>query len=772
MTKIKPLVWPAIIVLFLMGCRDDFQDTKYERPEWLAGKVYTQILEQPELSTFAKGVELIGYDTIIDVSGSYTVFAPSNDAFNAYFSGNPNYNSIESMPISELSRLIKYHIVQNPWSKLQLRSLDVFGWIDTLDIENNKPKGFKRETLLLDEDVKYGVAGIGNNIRNRRTIIIDTLETNWHRRAITDSRKFVPIFFQEYFNIYDLNSSDYEFYFNRPFEGSSEIYYANAKITSEEIFAENGFVYIIDEVVEPLKNAHQFISESNGSNDYTDFMDLLNLFPEFEYNERRTLEQPGAEEGLNVDSLFDLTYPELTFNINNEKTSAPTGTFGLPQNVTIRYHHGLMAPTNLAMADFEQEFFQIPNGWGSLDGAPINIKQIIAKTYMSINPIYKTDLEEGFYNGELDIIKLDESTIIQKDFGSNSTFIGLKEAIVPRAFSSVTGPVYLRRGYSKVMNAIEHSGLLPALKRPNKNYMFFVESDANTSLDSSLFYDSFNESFSVIARTGSGQFQEYAVNIDDLRTLLLNHIATDQPRGIARKEFIPNLAGNYIIINNETGEFSGTGQTTDGFRGIEIMPEFPTVISTDADNGLTYDVKNWFTFSGSSLFGKISAENPRFHSLLRKAGLSRDKEFRYSFISNSEFYTVFIPSDEALDSAKVNTLEVEELRKLLMLHFVQGELIFTDGKATPAYYETTRIDEESTQFSVVNTQIFIEPGIDVIKIHDKTGDVYVEVLESENSNQLTAISLGEGQEVFPVLLNNAVIHQIDKVLQVEELDTN
>jgi hypothetical protein len=46
--------------------------------------------------------------------------------------------------------------------------------------------------------------------------------------------------------------------------------------------------------------------------------------------------------------------------------------------------------------------------------------------------------------------------------------------------------------------------------------------------------------------------------------LLLNHVATEQPKGIAKKEFIPNLAGNYIVVNNETGEIKGTGSTTDG----------------------------------------------------------------------------------------------------------------------------------------------------------------------------------------------------------------
>ena len=41
--------------------------------------------------------------------------------------------------------------------------------------------------------------------------------------------------------------------------------------------------------------------------------------------------------------------------------------------------------------------------------------------------------------------------IREKKVGSNATFIGLNEAIVPRAFSSVTGPVYLRQGYRKIM---------------------------------------------------------------------------------------------------------------------------------------------------------------------------------------------------------------------------------------------------------------------------------------------------------------------------------
>lgn len=767
MTKIKPIFLNAVILLFLFSCTRE--PDIYTRPEWLAGKVYTQVKAQPELTTFAKCIELTGYDKILDVSGSYTVFAPSDDAFKLYFTQS-GYSSVENIPIAELTRLVKYHVVQNPWSKDQLRTLDVYGWIDTLDINNDKPRGFKRETLLLEPNRKYGIQSfVEGNIS--KYVIVDTLKSNKYRRVITDSRKYVPIFYQEFFNIYDLEKSDYEYYFNRTFDSPNDIYFAGGKIVSNEIPAENGFVYVIDRVVKPLDNAAEIVERKSAQNQYTDFLDILNMFPKFDFNLRKTNEQPGAEQGLAVDSLFDLSFPDLTFDFNAEKTSPPTGTYGLPSNVTIRYHHGLMAPTNQAFQKFVNEYIKIPNGWGSFDGTPDHIKRIVANTYMSINTIYPSDYAEGFYNGEKDIVRLNEADIVEKEFGSNCSFIGLKEPLIPRAFKSVTGPIYLLRGYNKVMYAIQSSGLLSALKREGQNYMFFVENDANTALDSSLMYNQLTNRFSVFLISPGG-FTEFPMTTNDLRTLLLNHIATQKAVGIARKEFIPNLAGNMIVVNNVTGEVSGTDVTTIGYRGTVPAPEFPSVLSDKVDNGITYDIKNWFSFSSPTLYSKISTDFPKFHALLKKAGLTVDKEYRYTFVSNNEFYTVFVPTDEAIDESGLNSLPVAELKNALLLHFVQGEMIFTDGKKPAGYYETARIDEKSTNFTTIYTNIFINPGIDVITLPDKGGSPYTEVVENgSTTNLLVGVSQGTGQEVYPILYNNGVIHVVDKVLNYNDLNT-
>ena len=238
----------------------------------------------------------------------------------------------------------------------------------------------------------------------------------------------------------------------------------------DEIFAENGFVYNIDRVIEPLENAYEILNEENGNHSFSDYLELVEQFPDFIYNEGKTFDQPGAREGFYVDSLFDITFSELTFDITNEKTSPPSGTYGLPGNVTIRYHHGLLAPTNDAINDFITEYLSGSAGWGSLDKAPDHIRRIIVNTHMSINPVYPTDFINGFYNGEGDLVSINQEDIIQSQFGSNCSFIGLDKVIVPRAFKGVTGPVYLQRGYSKVMYAIERTGLLPTLKREGENY--------------------------------------------------------------------------------------------------------------------------------------------------------------------------------------------------------------------------------------------------------------------------------------------------------------
>ena len=92
-------------------------------------------------------------------------------------------------------------------------------------------------------------------------------------------------------------------------------------------------------------------------------------------------------------------------------------------------------------------------------------------------------------------------------------------------------------------------------------------------------------------------------------------------------------------------------------------------------------------------------------------------------------------------------------------------------KCRGGYYETTRVDEKSTTYTTVYTKLHIEPGIDVIDFPDKQGVNYLTVNESDKTNIITARAMGTGTEAYPMILSNAVIHEIDKVLLFNQLDT-
>jgi uncharacterized surface protein with fasciclin (FAS1) repeats len=266
-----------------------------------------------------------------------------------------------------------------------------------------------------------------------------------------------------------------------------------------------------------------------------------------------------------------------------------------------------------------------------------------------------------------------------------------------------------------------------------------------------------------------------SILIPDLRILLLNHIGTLYPSGLPlRKEFIPNLAGNYIIVNNVTEEVSGTDVTRIGYKGSVPVQVKPKLISeSNVDNGKTYNISNWFSFSAPDLNTKIQAPSTglsHFFALLQKAKLYLDAELSNSFLSKNEFYTVFAPTDAALIAYNADTMSIPTLKKFLMLHFVQGALIFTDGKKPANYYETTRIDEKSTPYTKVFSKMYIEPGINVINIKDKSGNIYTSIPESDAANMITG-SVVSTTGAYPDTKSTGVIHKIDKVLLFNELDT-
>jgi hypothetical protein len=336
--------------------------------------------------------------------------------------------------------------------------------------------------------------------------------------------------------------------------------------------------------------------------------------------------------------------------------------------------------------------------------------------------------------------------------------------------------MYLSREYETMMYAVEQTKVLSALKKPNANYAFYIPSDRSIGLsgDSSLrrVVDDRELNLYHFESWDMANRRWVYVNENNLRKKILNQIAVRPPKGNADKEFIRNLGGNFIEVNNDEGTVEGSRPSTFGRNGSKVLKVEPEPLYPgEPDNGEIYKVNTWFNYlKGRDYYGMFLSNYPEFFDLLKKAGLYNPSYYNFPFLIDGEYYTVFIPSSQALEDYQVDTLSKPELRKFIKYHFVRGDLIFTDGSKPAGKYTTSRQDESSAEYMTKYSQLNIRPKPDVIEILDKNGQVYLEIPQQEGeTNQMVTYDTNEGSTSKWDYITTGVIHNIDKVLIKDSL---
>lgn len=71
--------------------------------------LWEELNARPEYSTFVTALEITNFDEELIDGFSYTLFVPTNDAFDAWFTTN-NYAGINDIPWQDLRYLIRYHM--------------------------------------------------------------------------------------------------------------------------------------------------------------------------------------------------------------------------------------------------------------------------------------------------------------------------------------------------------------------------------------------------------------------------------------------------------------------------------------------------------------------------------------------------------------------------------------------------------------------------------------------------------------------------------------
>ncbi|MDR2840775.1 MAG: fasciclin domain-containing protein, partial [Paludibacter sp.] len=337
MKKNSKLFSLLFVVSILFGCQSAM-DEHYKVPEWLKGSAWQVLDGRGDYTIFLKGVEIAGFRPMMEGKSILTVMAPNDAAFREYLSAN-GFSDISDMSIDQVKKLIGFHLLYYSYNK-------------------EKMINFRPEGDQASDESKMINAGMYYKFRSRSqdapTKVIDSTGVE---RTIYHLERFLPVFSYQFFQTKRIDAkANYEFFYpNSTWTGGDGFNVSNATVKEYQIIADNGYIYAIDRVLEPLETIYTVLSKNPN---YSVFYGLYDAYTAYLYDATLSTNYGKA---AGVDSLYLHTHGGDLPPIANEW---PTTSY---QNVSAlaRQSFSIFAPSNAALNDFFQRYWQI-GGYSSL----------------------------------------------------------------------------------------------------------------------------------------------------------------------------------------------------------------------------------------------------------------------------------------------------------------------------------------------------------------------------------------------------------------------
>ncbi len=404
-----------IALMLVVSCGEPFD--YYNPPGDSPDPVYAQIKKVPEFSIFAHGIELVPELTrIIDASGLYTAFIPTDSAFQIYFQ-KKGIKSIEEIPADELSMLINYHLL------FDLRFIYDF-WYE---------QASSRGTLYKPEITRY--------LTRCKPLTYTVRDTRGRDLFVLTNNKFINVYEKALLSRPGPSGLDYLNDYKLAYGKDMDDVNINAStiVSNPELVdlnAENGALHAITEVIEPPDRLDEVISKSNQTQFFKKVLDKL------------TLLSPSGSVTADGDSLYDIRFGSL------QSTTVPLAdenslftVFIPPDNV--------LGPLLETMSE---------GFGGSFDSIPKATLSLLFLNHIGRGSLWDQDLQKGIRTVATPAKFTQVTNLITSNaLASNGMVYYINDVMMPDQFKSVAGPILLNKDYSLFAKAIENAGILESL---------------------------------------------------------------------------------------------------------------------------------------------------------------------------------------------------------------------------------------------------------------------------------------------------------------------
>jgi hypothetical protein len=635
-----------LLITFLFSCRKEFEE-KYAKPDWLVGTVYDQLLKsskdfnsQTKTSLFTEAIDSLGLKDKLS-KGAWTFFVPSDSAIQVYLTQR-GITSLLQLPREELNRLVLHHLFKYAYNDYQLLNLNLSQYNFTPDVAASY-SGYVWRFLTQCTDANSSETSI----------------VNGETREIAGLQKVVPLFSTEYFtNIAQCDAlSSYNYFY--PASVWSGLNLAAANIKRRNIVCDNGYVHIIDKVVEPLPNLRQIIATNP---DYSLFYHILSRFATYSVNNTATAARPNGGDinydGV-VENLYDIFYSGL-INPGNELTTALTSAFTM------------CPPNNDALNQYLES--TALKYYNNIDSVPLSFFRPLIAAHLASSIYWPSIIKDKqAINSNSEYMAFDpDADVKTKVVASNGLMYGLNKVLIPNYHKSLAGQL-IDPAYSVFITALEQSGVLTNnLQYLSNNYTVFVPTNTLLS-DSGIVYDPVTK---IIKYPDPVTKEPLPLSGYNLQQFVQSYIAKGKYNNLSEIKYLTTINNKIIKVVDDLN-IQGGGNIENN-ETVSL-----TKVNSSCENGDIYLVDKMIKQPKGNLGYYLKQRFPAFFNLLNESGLvgtsvgsSITDYNRYSIgvlYSSSNSATVFAISDLAVTNQNLTTTaDKDQFCRYLMVNNVNA----------------------------------------------------------------------------------------------------
>lgn len=716
--KKRQIIFHLLFIIFFIlfsfyGCEDPHE--RYKIPSWLKGDNINTLIDKGNCNHFLALMDKADYRTAIE-NQLFTLFVPNDSAFEVYME-TIGIDSIGDLTQNEAKELFGLHILINPRSRTQL--LYEYAWEQLETPEGEYGSLFlRKETYSIPKEYTEIVL-YDPNYKG------DTL-------SISSDNTYIPFFTTEYFEDYygDPEGSDYLFMY--PGSSWSGTQWHDAMVIEGEVRTASGFIYYIDRVVAPIPTIDKYLKDHQDS--YGLFYNLAQRFATY------------SSAGLNED--FERIYYKGYNQILNIADETGPGNLSNAPEVLLYLYTAYVPHDDVLQNYLDNTIFQ---HYSTIDSVPELYWIYLLQSHLSDRLNLISRIDKGFKNFYGDVIDIDiTNDIASGQMCNNGMIYFMNRVIEPNVFSCVPGPILYNKNYSAFLYAINHANLLNALSNTNNDVTLFAPTNENL-YEYGIIHSKEDDGSIVIKRKGTdGIFRN--LDDEDIYSFVQDHYCYGKIDDLSGEGFIKMASNNYIYYNNNSIYGGGNFLYGDKNNIVEKI--------VNEKNGILYNIDN--VLKKPNNIAQLLLDDTdysNFTDLLLEAELIDSLQDKYEenvqtprvkFISESDQWTVFAPTNQAISDAEAAGIipsDQDSLIDFLQYHFIRDYCVFDDGSISGTL-PTQRYTIEGE--NIIYSNLIITNNLNNLQVQDNSG----QVISVSHANANT-------------LAEYAVIHKITNCLKYE-----